>query len=109
MGAYSEYLDRQMDFRALTAERKAQLERIARLRGGRDVLVYAADLTKVGAPISMTYADILPIQGQLANLGGEALDLVLETPGGAQLKRRPWPRWLQRSGSGMRRPRVRLL
>lgn len=83
MGAYSEYLDRQMDFKELTRERKGQLERIAALRGGRDVLVYAADLNKGGAPISMAYADILPIQDQLANLKGDALDLVLETPGGS--------------------------
>jgi hypothetical protein len=83
MGAYSEYLERQLDFRELNRERKVQLARIASLRGGRDVLVYAADLNKGDAPISMSYADILPIQDQLANLKGDALDLVLETPGGS--------------------------
>lgn len=83
MGAYSEYLERGMNFGQLSEERKLQLRRISALRGGRDVLVFAADLNKAAAPISITYADILPIQDQLANLQGSALDLILETPGGS--------------------------
>ncbi len=83
MGAYTEYLDRQLSFEQLGAARKIQLGRISELRGGRDVLVYAADLNKGAAPISISYADILPIQDQLDNLSGEALDLILETPGGS--------------------------
>jgi len=83
MGAYTEYLDRRMDFGQLSEERKRQLQRISSLRGGRDVLVFAADLNKPAAPISINYADILPIQDQLDNLHGEALDLILETPGGS--------------------------
>ena len=46
MGIYTEYLDRQMSFQDLAAERKAQLKRISALRGGRDILVFAADLSK---------------------------------------------------------------
>jgi len=83
MGAYTEYLDRQMSFEELSAERKKQLKRISELRGGRDVLVLAADLNKGGAPISISYADLLPIDDQLANLSGPGLDLILETPGGS--------------------------
>jgi Serine dehydrogenase proteinase len=85
MGIYGEYLDRNLSFPDLTAARKEQLRRISALRGGRDVLVYAADLNKgrVNAPISIEYADLLPISDQLSNLHGKALDLILETPGGA--------------------------
>lgn len=84
MAIYSEYLDRSLnqDFKELTRERKRQLKRIADLRG-RDVLVYAADLNKGRAQISIDYPDLLPIQDQLENLRGNALDLVLETPGGS--------------------------
>ena len=83
MGIYSEYLDRQFQFQDLTAERKNQLRRISQLRGGRDVLVFAADLKKGTAPIGISYSDLLPISDQLANLKGSALDLILETPGGS--------------------------
>jgi len=83
MGIYSEYLDQQLSFPDLTAERKKQLRRISELRHGRDVLVSAADLNESKAPISINYNDLLPIRDQLANLKGTALDLILETPGGS--------------------------
>lgn len=86
MGVYSEYLNRQMGFEDLTAERKTQLRRISSLRDGRDVLVYASDLSnpnKANAPIMIGYGDLLPINDQLANLSGSAVDLILETPGGS--------------------------
>ena len=83
MGIYSEYLDQQLNFQDLTAERKKQLRRISKLRRGRDVLVSAADLNESKAPISINYNDLLPIRDQLANLRGTALDLILETPGGS--------------------------
>lgn len=85
MGIYGEYLDQPLagSFQQLTAERKRQLQRISQLRGGRDVLVFAADLNKESAPISIGYVDILPISDQLSNLKGNALDLILETPGGS--------------------------
>jgi hypothetical protein len=82
MGVYSEYLDRQMDFEALAAERKKQLARIAEIRS-RDVLVYAADLNAANAPIGVQYDDLLPINDQLANVDGEQVDLILETGGGS--------------------------
>jgi hypothetical protein len=83
VGVYSEYLDQKMSFQQLQDERKSQLKRISELRD-RDVLVYAANLsTKVRASISIEYADLLPINDQLANLSGSALDLLIETPGGA--------------------------
>lgn len=85
MGIYGEYLNQPLasDFEQLTAERKRQLQRISQLRGGRDVLVFAADLNKEIPPISISYVDILPISDQLSNLNGNALDLILETPGGS--------------------------
>lgn len=84
MGAYSEYLDAQPDFEQLSTERKRQLARLSELRGGRDVLVFAADLSKVQAPITIDYPDLLPISDQLANLQGRhGLDLILESPGGS--------------------------
>lgn len=72
-----------LGFAELEAERKKQLTRIEQIRG-RDVLVYAANLSvRVQAPISIEYADLLPINDQLANLHGTALDLLIETPGGS--------------------------
>ena len=82
MGVYSEYLDKGMSFEDLQAERKVQLDRIGQRRQ-RDVLVYAANLSaQIRAPISLDYSDLLPINDQLDNLSGAALDFILETPGG---------------------------
>lgn len=83
MGIYSEYLDQHLDMAGLTAERKKQLRRISEIRGGRDVLVYAADMSTGDAPISIMYSDLLAINDQLSNLNGDKLDFILETPGGA--------------------------
>lgn len=83
MGVYTEYLDKKLSFEELTAERKNQLKKVSKLRGGRDLLVYAADLKKGRAPISINYEDLLPINDQLDNLSGNALDLILESPGGS--------------------------
>jgi ribosomal protein L44E len=83
MGIYSEYLEKGYDFSQLTEERKKQLSEISKLRGGRDILVYAADLSpRTQTPISIDFSDILPFQDQLNNLSGEAIDIILETPGG---------------------------
>ncbi len=72
-----------MGFQELEAERKKQLRAIEAIRG-RDVLVYAANVSvRQRAPISIEYADLLPINDQLANLEGEALDLMIETGGGS--------------------------
>lgn len=81
MGAYTEYLDMNMDFIGLTAERKKQLSRISQLRNGRDILVMASDLTK-NVNNSIDYSDILPFQDQLSNLSATEIDIILETPGG---------------------------
>lgn len=83
MGIYSEYLDKQLSFPELTAERKKQLKLISELRGNRDVLVYAADLNKGVGAISINYADLLPISDQLSNLKGNKIDIIIETPGGS--------------------------
>jgi hypothetical protein len=83
VGTYSEYLDRNLNFPDLVKERKSQLARIVAARGGRDVLVFAASLDKPSNLTSIQYSDLLPIQDQLSNLQGQAVDLILETPGGS--------------------------
>lgn len=80
MCIYSEYLDRNMNYNEIIAERKNQLKKIAKLRN-RDILVYASDLTK-NAPTQIDYSDLLPFSDQLSNLKGDSIDIILETPGG---------------------------
>ena len=41
------------------------------------------DVTKAKNPININYTDFLPITDQLANLGRDKIDLILETPGGS--------------------------
>ena len=88
MGVYSDYINNGafQDFNTLSTERKKQLARISKLRGDRDVLVFAADMNS-GKPLppgltAISYSDILPITDQISNLNGTYLDLILETPGG---------------------------
>jgi len=82
MGVYAEYLNKFKNFEEITEERKKMLSKISRLRGNRDVLVLASDFSKVEAPIAIDYTDLLAVQDQLENLSGDAIDIVLETPGG---------------------------
>lgn len=82
MGIYSEYLDRQFNLEQLAAERKVQLKRIGEIRG-RDILAFAVNLQNSRQPIAINYTDLLPIQDQIANLSGKAIDVILETPGGS--------------------------
>lgn len=86
MPSYTEYLNMGLGPAQLTAERKKQLERISQIRG-RDVLVYAASLLPSSAaqgPLtSINYEDLLPLDDQLSTLSGNALDLIIESPGGA--------------------------
>jgi hypothetical protein len=84
MGIYSDYLDKGMPYEELTKERKAQLARIAQVRG-RDILVYASASNKApqGAPVALDNSDLLPINDQLSNLKGRAIDVLLETGGGS--------------------------
>jgi len=82
MGKYSDYLNKRFTFDQLTKERKKQLIKISQLREGRDILVYASDLSMSNAPISIDYTDILPFYDQLSNLKGDSIDIILETPGG---------------------------
>jgi len=82
MGIYSEYLDKQFGFLDLVAERKKQLNRISQIRG-RAILVFAADFDKANAPISINFSDLLPINDQLSQLTGSAVDIILQTPGGS--------------------------
>ena len=81
MGIYVEYLDRAFSFADLTKERKKQLGRIAELRQRR-VLVIAAEVQNRLAGLS--HEDLLAIGDQLSNDNdGEAIDIILETPGGS--------------------------
>lgn len=82
MGAYAEYLGRFQSLGDLARERKSVLSRISKMRGGRDIMVFAADFSASHAPIGIDYTDILAVQDQLANMGGNSLDIMLETPGG---------------------------
>jgi len=83
MGIYTEYLDKQLNHDQLTKERKLQLQRISKSRGNRDILVIAADLNKGQAPTSIDYSDLLAVNDQLSSLNGNAIDVILETPGGS--------------------------
>ena len=56
--------------------------RISKMRGGRDILVFAADISASHAPTGIDYTDIIAVQDQLANMDGNNIDIVLETPGG---------------------------
>lgn len=80
MGIYADYLSKQFKFEDLVKERKDQLSRIAALRNRR-VLVIGADLRSRLS--NLTVEDLLPIRDELSNLEGDAIDLVLETPGGS--------------------------
>ncbi|MBW7868722.1 MAG: Clp protease ClpP [Brumimicrobium sp.] len=83
MGVYSEYLSKGFTFDQLNIERKIQLKKIAQIRGGRDILVYASDIqNRQGAPVSIDFSDIQPFKDQISNLKGSAIDIILETPGG---------------------------
>lgn len=83
MGIYSDYLNKSMSFEQLTAERKTQLNKISKLRGDRDIIVYASDINnKVNAPVAFDYSDILPFQDQISDLNKKSIDVILETPGG---------------------------
>ncbi|MGC4058892.1 MAG: hypothetical protein QM743_12355 [Chitinophagaceae bacterium] len=83
MGIYTEYLSGKYSFEELTAERKKQLSQISQLRNNRDVLVYASDIqNRQRAPNSIEYSDLQAFKDQISNLNGEAIDIILETPGG---------------------------
>lgn len=84
MTIYSEYLNLH-DFASIMRERKRQLAQIAATRE-RAVLTIASDLSgrpeKMNAPVAIDYTDLLPVADQLDALSGDAVDVILETPGG---------------------------
>lgn len=82
MGIYAEYLKRFNDFNQIAEERKKMLSLISKLRDDRDILVFASDFSKARAPLAIEYTDILAVQDQLENMSGDAIDVILETPGG---------------------------
>lgn len=85
MALYTQYLDQRPNLEQLTALRKEQLRRIGELRGGRDVIVIAADLRASGngPNPSLEYGDILPVADLLREMDGASVDVILETPGGS--------------------------
>jgi len=82
MGVYADYLTNLQGIDAINSERKKHLKKISELRDNRDILVIASNLSHNKAPISIDYTDILPVNDQLENLHGSAIDIILETPGG---------------------------
>ena len=80
MGYLSEYMNARFTFEGLTAERKKWLKEITDIRR-RGVLVYASDAKK-NAPTSILPDDLLPFRDQLSFIKTEAIDVILETPGG---------------------------
>jgi hypothetical protein len=83
MGIYSDYINQKMSLDEIADERKKQLCNISKFRGGRDILVYAADFSTQRVPTGIVYEDLHAIKDQLANLEGNELDLILETGGGS--------------------------
>lgn len=83
MGYFSDYLGQKLSMDGLESERKKQLSHISKLRGGRDILVYAADLSKGIPDVTICYSDLLSVHDQVSNLKGKSVDLILETPGGS--------------------------
>ncbi len=81
MGYYSEYINKSLSFETLQKLRKQQLEKIANIRGRKN-LVYASDLTKARLPISIDYSDLLPFQDQISFVETKDIDVIIETPGG---------------------------
>jgi len=71
LGIYTEYLNKGMDLNALSQERQVQLSRLSKLRGDRDVLVFASTLSKPVQQASINFTDILAFQDQLAELKGK--------------------------------------
>lgn len=78
-----DFLERNFSFEEINRERKYYLQKISELRGNRDILVFASDINKGHAPISIDYEDLLAINDQVSNLSGRELDIILETPGGS--------------------------
>ncbi len=83
MGIFTDFLERNFSFEDINRERKNYLHKISELRGNRDILVFASDINKGHAPISIGYEDLVAINDQVSNLNGRELDIILETPGGS--------------------------
>jgi Zn ribbon nucleic-acid-binding protein len=82
MGVYTGYLNSQWDFGQIAEERKKILTEISKLRGGRDILVIASDISKSDVRVQIDYTDILAVQDQLSAMTQREIDVILETPGG---------------------------
>ncbi len=81
MGIYTEYINRRLTFDQISTERKKQLKRISKIRN-RDIIVYASDVNKGTAPISILPSDLLPFKDQLTYIKTNEIDIIIETSGG---------------------------
>ncbi len=83
MGIYVEYLNMDLDINGIEQERKKQLQKISQLRGGRDILVFAAGMQKNSRLTMIAFDDVMYMKEILSDLQGtDKLDIILETPGG---------------------------
>jgi DNA-directed RNA polymerase subunit RPC12/RpoP len=82
MGYFTEYINRRLSIEDLEQERKSQLRKISEIRK-RPILTYSSALSKLDAPISISYEDKLPFMDQLSTIEGTEIDIILETPGGS--------------------------
>ncbi len=80
-GILSEYLNKKLAAGQINNLRREQLKRIAQIRK-RTVMAYASAYSKPG-PVYIDYDDRLPFFDLLNTLPGDALDLIVETPGGS--------------------------
>lgn len=81
MGIFTDYINRRLTFDQISIERKNQLSRISSIRR-RDTIVYASDISKGAAPISILPPDLLPFKDQLTYIKTSSIDIIIETPGG---------------------------
>ena len=81
MTVYSEYIRKQFSTDQIVGERKVQLGKIAEIRG-RDVIVYAGDISSRTSLSGIDHSDLVPFYDQLSMLKGDAVDIILHTPGG---------------------------
>ena len=59
MGIYVEYLNMDLDINGIERERKKQLQKISQLRGGRDILVFAAGMQKNSRLTMIAFDDVM--------------------------------------------------
>jgi hypothetical protein len=84
MGIFKEYIARKWQGNERDVERRKLLAQIGKLRNTATIS-YAARIAQlpVQVDISVNYEDMLPFSDALADLSGERVSVILETPGGS--------------------------